>query len=127
MIALIDRGDRRHGACRDALRRIHRPLVTTWPVVTEAMHRLGAGGWPARRLLWDLVMSDGVVVADMDADAVGRARRLMEKYRDRPMALADASLVAIAEQRDIRRVVTLDADFAIYRPHGRGSFELLPG
>jgi len=35
--------------------------------------------------------------------------------------------VAIAEQWSIRRVVTLDADFGLYRPGGRGSVEVLPG
>jgi len=43
------------------------------------------------------------------------------------MDLADASLVALAEERSLKRIFTLDADFGIYRLHGRGHFELLPG
>ena len=40
---------------------------------------------------------------------------LMKKYQDRPMDLADASLIAIAESHSLRRVFTLDSDFHIYR------------
>jgi len=50
----------------------------------------------------------------------------MERYADRPMDLADATLVALAEELGVRRIFTLDADFSIYRIHGRGRFELLP-
>lgn len=38
-------------------------------------------------------------------------RSLMEKYRDTPMDLADASLVALAETRGLKRIFTLDSDF----------------
>jgi predicted nucleic acid-binding protein len=40
---------------------------------------------------------------------------LMEKYRDTPMDLADASLVVVAESHSARRVFTLDRDFYVYR------------
>ena len=40
---------------------------------------------------------------------------LMAQYRDTPMDLADASLVAVAESRSMRRVFTVDTDFYIYR------------
>jgi predicted nucleic acid-binding protein len=43
------------------------------------------------------------------------------------MDLADATLVALAEERGRRRVFTLDADFHIYRLHGRQRFEVIPG
>jgi hypothetical protein len=51
---------------------------------------------------------------------------LMEKYRDLPMDLADASLVALAEERTLDRIFTLDRDFRIYRlPRGK-PFVLVP-
>jgi predicted nucleic acid-binding protein len=51
----------------------------------------------------------------------------MEKYSDRPMDYADATLVALAEDLDSDRVFTLDQDFSIYRHHGDRPFRLLPG
>ncbi|MGH3545477.1 MAG: hypothetical protein ACRDPW_06085 [Mycobacteriales bacterium] len=42
------------------------------------------------------------------------------------MDLADATLVALAEERGYRRIFTLDGDFGIYRIHGRLKFEVVP-
>lgn len=39
----------------------------------------------------------------------------MAKYHDVPMDLADASLIAVAEQLGLRQVFSLDADFYVYR------------
>lgn len=51
----------------------------------------------------------------------------MERYADVPMSLADASLVSLAELRNMNQVFTLDSDFAVYRFRGRRSFKLIPG
>ena len=53
-------------------------------------------------------------------------RWLMEKYQDTPMDLADASLVAVAEARGLKRILTLDSDFYIYRINGKDPFEVIP-
>ncbi len=45
-------------------------------------------------------------------------RTLMRRYRDRPMSLADACLVRLAEIHANSQVFTLDGDFRIYRRHG---------
>ena len=49
-----------------------------------------------------------------------RIRELLRKYADRPMDLADAALIRIAEREGIRKIFTVDKrDFAVYRIHGR--------
>ena len=50
----------------------------------------------------------------------------MEKYRDVPMDLADATLVALAEARSLTRIFTLDGDFKVYRLAGRRTLEIVP-
>ena len=50
----------------------------------------------------------------------------MDKYRDLPMDLADASLVAVAEERGLSRVFTLDSDFRVYRLARGRSFTVIP-
>jgi predicted nucleic acid-binding protein len=103
-------------------------MVTTWPVVTEAMYLLGdAGGWPAQRALWGMIEREALVVAELKGSDIARARALMEKYCDAPMDIADATLVAVAESRGLKRVFTLDSDFGVYRFRGREAFELVPG
>jgi predicted nucleic acid-binding protein len=51
---------------------------------------------------------------------------LMEKYRDTPMDLADASLVVVAESRSLRRVFTIDSHFRIYRLGDGSALEMVP-
>lgn len=102
-------------------------MITTWPVLTEAMNLLGdGGGWTAQRALWGMIERDVLVLAELEASDVARARALMEKYRDAPMDIADATLVAVAEARSLKRMFTLDSDFGVYRLRGREAFELIP-
>ena len=127
LIAIIDADEVDHASCVDALDRLTIPLVTTWPAFTEAMYLLArAGGIRAQQALWRLVRTDLLVVADLSPSAVDRSARLMNQYADRPMDLADATLVALAEERGDRRIFTLDADFQIYRFRGRQRFETVP-
>jgi predicted nucleic acid-binding protein len=112
----------------EAIKGLEAPMVTTWPVLTEAMYLLGEdGGWQAQRALWAMIERKALVLADLSEAEITRARALMEKYRDAPMDIADATLVAVAEARSLKRVFTLDSDFAVYRFRGRKAFELIPG
>ena len=127
LIATIDRGDPHHRRCAEALARLPKPLVTTWPAFSEAMHLLhDAGGWRGASLLWDLVLCGEQVVHDLERHMIERMAMLMRKYQDLPMDLADASLVALAEARGLAQIVTLDSDFSVYRLHGRKAFRILP-
>lgn len=127
LIAIIDADEPDHAACVEALDQVALPLVTTWPAFTEAMYLLGrAGGLAAQRALWRLVSTDRLVVSDLSRSAVERSARLMDQYADRPMDLADATLVAYAEEQGLRTIFTLDSDFQVYRLRGRQSFETIP-
>lgn len=128
LIALIVSREPDHERCVTALRSIDLPLVTTWSAFTEAVYLVGRrGGWTAQRALWQLVLNLDLEVTEQPAKSSERIAKLMERYADRPMDLADATLVALAEELGEKRVFTLDADFGIYRIHGRGHFELVPG
>ena len=128
LIALIDRGEVDHEACVACLAMLTGPMLTTWPAFTEAMYLLGeAGGWRAQEALWSLLERGDLDIAPQGPEHCRRMRTLMHKYQDRPMDLADASLVCLAEQRRVRDIFTLDRDdFRIYRVHGRQTFRLWP-
>jgi predicted nucleic acid-binding protein len=89
---------------------------------------LGPGSIGAQRLT-DFVSAQGPVVWFFDDGALQRAFELMAQYADRPMDLADASLVVLGERLDQRRIFTLDRDdFAVYRVkkgHQSLAFEVL--
>lgn len=102
-------------------------MLVTWPVFTEAMYLLGdAGGWKAQAALWSLLHRDDLQIVELQGESVERARLLMEKYKDRPMSLADATLVALAEERRLKRIFTLDSDFDFFRIGGRERFKRIP-
>jgi predicted nucleic acid-binding protein len=125
-VALIHADDRHHASCRDALERIREPLVTVWPVITEAMYLLDFSA-EAQDALWRLLERDAVKILSLDAGDVPRMRELMRKYCDLPMDLADAALVRAAERERISRVFTIGRrDFEVYRPRGIRRFTILP-
>lgn len=128
LVAILDRGESHHGACVACLEELTGPMLTTWPAFTEAMYLLGeAGGWLAQDALWGLVEQGDVEIVAPGPGQCQRMRTLMEKYQDRPMDLADASLVALAEERALRDILTLDRrDFQTYRLHRRQTFRLWP-
>jgi predicted nucleic acid-binding protein len=59
------------------------------------------------------------------ASELAAVRRLVNRYRDQPMSLADACLVRMAELYDDAKVLTLDSDFAVYRKNGRQMITLI--
>jgi predicted nucleic acid-binding protein len=127
LIALIDAGEVDHARCRDALDELRLPLLTTWPAFTEAIYLLGkAAGWPGQEALWRMVERDVLTIAEWSAELITRSAELMRIYRDHPMDLADATLVAVAEERKLRRVFSLDSHFASYNLRGDRHLEVIP-
>lgn len=126
LIALIHKDDAYHARCVATLQSITEPLGTVWPALTEAMYLLGFS-WKAQDALWEMVERGVVELLTLDGRDMSRARDSMKKYKDLPMDLADAALVAVAEREKIRRIFTLDRrDFEIYRPAKLGRFIILP-
>ena len=126
LVALLDRGDREHEACVATLRALRKPLITVWPVFTEAMYLL-SGSWLGQKGLWSRLETQALALAPLDQGDAPRMRELMEKYRDLPMDLADAALVRVAERESLTEIFTLDRKhFSIYRPGRRRRFAIVP-
>lgn len=128
LVALLVQSDPGHEKCVAATKSLAGgPFVTTWPCLTEAMHFVfRAGGYPAQAKLWQLVQSARLRLHDLGPDEVLRMIALMEKYQDTPMDLADASLIATAEQLGLKRILTLDSDFHIYRLSDGSALDVMP-
>jgi uncharacterized protein len=126
LIALVDADDQFHDACVDAFKQMKEPLATVWPAFTEAMYLL-ADVPTGQDALWEMLARNVIQMLPLDASDVPRMRTLMRKYANRPMDLADAALVTVAERDNIHKVFTVDqTDFAVYRLHGRSRFTMLP-
>jgi hypothetical protein len=128
LVALFDPRDDAHEACRQTLRTMREPLLTSVPVLTEAFHLLDPGSRGAEALR-EFVSAGGSEVWFFDEHSLTRAFELMSRYSDHPMDLADASLVAAAEMTRTTKIFTLDRnDFQTYRARfGKSSrsFKLL--
>jgi len=126
IVAFFDVSDNYHARCIEILKDLDEELLTTWAVLTEAFCLLGFS-WKAQNNLWEFILRGGVSVRSLSQYQQIRCRQLMKKYKDLPMDLADATLVAVAEDERIRKIFTLDhKDFSVYRPKGIRKFTLLP-
>ncbi len=128
LVALVNKNDPNHPVCVNATKQLPAGLlVTTWPCFTEAMYLVfQAGGYPAQAELWRWRQEGRLVLHEPTEDEVGRMAALMDQYKDRPMDLADASVVAAAERLGTRRLFTLDSDFYIYRLVDGSALECIP-
>jgi predicted nucleic acid-binding protein len=101
-------------------------LATTWPCIVEASYLLAP---PQRYALLRWVAAGAVSVFPFAQEALEAMVDLMRRYTESPwteMDLADASLVWLAADTGVPRIMTLDQrDFSRYRlPDGR-AFEIL--
>lgn len=127
LVAMIDRKDAYSTRCWEASRTLAKPLVTTWPCLTEAAYHLGkTGRWYLVNALWALVDQGILLVHHPDENELHRVRDLMMTYHDLPCDLADASLIAAAEALGLSRIFTLDRHFYAYRLANSMGFEVLP-
>jgi uncharacterized protein len=126
LVAVLNRRDRHHQACVDALRHMRGPLLSTWMPVTEAMYLLDFSA-AAQGALLEMIERSALDIVELLPEDLPAIRRLMKKYRDRPMEFADASLVQVADRLGLTDIFTLDRrDFSVYRLSRRRSFRILP-
>lgn len=126
IVALFDESEPAHKKCKLALQTVAAPLITSWAVLTESFYLLN--DWrKGQSELWEFILADGVLPVDIPSNSHGRIRDLMSKYADKPMDLADATIVLLAEIHKISTVFTLDiGDFLIYRPKHCSHFDIIP-
>jgi predicted nucleic acid-binding protein len=127
LVAFFDRAERHHRWALAQVESLEAPLLVCEPVLAETMYLLGAMTGTEDAVL-ELVQNGALSIAFRVQDEAPALRRLLRKYRDRPMSFADACIVRMAELHDRHAVLTLDSDFAVYRKHGRMPMTLLhPG
>lgn len=124
LVAFLDRHDPLHAWACACIREFAEPMHTCEAVLSESLH-LTEHCDAAGKIVFELLRSGGLSLAfDLD-DHRETVSRLLAKYQDVPMSLADACLVRMSELHDRSRVFTVDADFKLYRRHGRQSIPLI--
>jgi len=118
LVAFLNRRDRFHAWAVAQLAEIEPPLLTCEAVLSEACFLLRhdpVGPDAVLELVHDNLVQVGF---HLQAEIVA-LRRLVRRYSQVPMSLADACLVRLAELHAGSVLLTLDSDFKIYRMHGR--------
>jgi uncharacterized protein len=124
LVAFFDRAERHHRWVTERIEELDAPLLVCEPVLAEAMYLLAR--YPkAHDAMFELIQNSALSIAFRIDEHIGALRKLLEKYRDTPMSLADACIVCMSEIFDQHAVFTLDSDFLIYRRHGRASLPLI--
>ena len=117
LTAAFNTTDRWHAPVVERLKANERArLHTTWPVVTEVCALL------ARRVTNDAALDflrwiqRGAIVLDTAVEgSLTEVLRLSERFASLPFDLADASIAEAAARLRIRHVLSIDADFDVYR------------
>lgn len=117
LLALFNASDKWHGIVLIWLRRHEAvQLVTTWPVLTEVCALLSRRvGNPAALDFLRWVLRGGVTVDEPAPHSLAQLLAISERFSDLPLDLADASIAEAAARLRTRQVLTIDADFDIYR------------
>ena len=102
ILALLDRSDRWHAGCVRAFRQLRLPLLTSQAVLTELFHLVGDSR-TEMEAAWKFVRSGAVVLGAIEDNELPYLRTLMQRYWDRPMDFADATLVYLAKRESALR------------------------
>ncbi len=116
LVALLSRRDAFHDWAFSQAPRLPPPWLTCEAALSEASHLLGRRGV---RSLTLMLRRGAVVCGFCFADNMDAVLKLREKYADAPMSFADACLVRMTEILNDPMLMTTDADFRVYRRHGR--------
>jgi uncharacterized protein len=120
--------DRNHRRSIELLSSAPRPLVVPALVVTEVAYLLGDRIGPHAQVAFARSLERGELLVEpvLDSDWP-RIAELTEQYADLPLGIVDASVVALAERRDLDTIATLDhRHFATVKPSHVAAFTLVP-
>ncbi|HTA67298.1 MAG TPA: PIN domain-containing protein [Bryobacteraceae bacterium] len=126
IVAILSASDQHHAPCVEQLRSIRGPLLTCWPVLTEAAWLLRAYPRALRVLMSSFQGRPFELLPLGEADLFGIAT-ILGKYQGLGIQLADASLVHLANREGIETVFTLDRrDFDVLRLARGKKFRVIP-
>lgn len=118
LVAYLNARDRYHDWAKEQLGQVRPPLVTCEAVLSEVLFLL-RGQRAAQAAVMGFVESGLLRLPFALQDEAAAVSKLLQRYAEVPMSLADSCLVRMSEQHGSAVVLTLDSDFAIYRRHRR--------
>jgi uncharacterized protein len=124
IVAALHKRDQHHAWARAHFEAFVEPFMTCEAALSESfflLERMREG----KQALCALLERKVILLRFSMEDEVTETLRLLRRYGDIPMSLADACLVRMAELIPEATVFTTDSDFATYRKHGRQIIPLI--
>jgi predicted nucleic acid-binding protein len=116
LVALVSDRDTHHTWAVSQAPKLAPPWLICESAISEAIHLVGRRGRPAIDIL---LRRHALVIEFSLSENLESVLKLLEKYSDVPMSLADACLVRMTEILGNPTLLTTDEDFRIYRRNGR--------
>ena len=128
LLSALFSDQRHHEACAAALLVAEPPLIVSPFVLAETDYLITKyTGIPAELEFLADVGAGAYEVAPFGGHDVARAVRVIDRFRDLDVGLADASIVVLAERYETTDVLTLDErHFRSLRTESGQPFRLLP-
>jgi len=124
IVALLNAAEKHHAWASAQIKEHQAPFSTCEAVISEVLHLLEQTPRGADRLL--ALLERGFLRVDFTVnDQLPALAKLLRRYADLPMSLADACLVRMTELDERAGVFTLDRDFLVYRKNSRQMIPLL--
>lgn len=118
LVAFLREAEADHEWAAEKFQEMPAPFLTCEPVLTETFFLVSKHSGGARRFF--NLLGSGLLEVDFPIIREREALwKLIHKYEDLPMSLADACLVRLAELHPSANVFTLDRHFRTYRKNGR--------
>lgn len=126
IVALLDRSEKFHQACAEAVCGLEAPLITCEAVIAESCYLLRNLSGAPEAVIENVAAGIFQVSFQLSREAAG-VRQVLRKYRDRKIDLADACLIRLADEFGTADILTLNKDFEVYRWGRNKPFRVLLG
>jgi uncharacterized protein len=126
LVALLDATDPDHARCEELLQESGEPRVVPVCVLVEVEYMVRP--WPgAFGALLEEFNRGALELLGLPAAWLRRAGELVDRYRDLPLGLVDATVVAASEMLAETKLATLDRrHFSVVRPAHTEALTILP-
>ena len=116
--------DSYHFATAAAVANLAAPVITCEPVIAEACYLLRRVNGAGEAIL-ENVEAGIFQIPFRLSESAREVRRLIHKYRDHGIDLADACLIHLANQFGTGAILTLDRDFRVFRWGRNHAFDII--
>ena len=120
LVAFANRGDRHHAWAVKLAETIAEPLLTCESVLSEAAFHIGDPG-----VVLGMIRRGLIRLAFHAEPEIPRLAELASRYQDRNPDFADLCLIRMSELYPRHPVITVDADFRVYKRNRRETIPLI--